>query len=255
MKELKPWLLLTIILYLFFLAWRFPADRTLSILLERRVIPPAMISIEDPAGSWSRGHAPQARIGNLEIKDLSWNFQPAALLLGNLQFAIAGEIMNNRTSCQLSFDSNTFTIKNLNGILSVDAATKPYLPGINLTGTLNIDSLYLTIEKGSLYSATGKISWQEAALGSPYNTALGGLALVLSTDESGVMIKVSDLGGPLQADGLAFLASTGDYSYNGSFGTRQGSSPDLASFLQILGSPQADGKIKVDLKGKIPRLF
>ncbi|MEN8142677.1 MAG: type II secretion system protein N [Thermodesulfobacteriota bacterium] len=255
MKEIKPWLLLAIIFYLLFLGWSFPAERALSFLYNRQVISPATISIADPSGSWSSGKAPYVRAGNIVIKNLSWSFQPASLLLGRLQFAVKGEIMANRISCRLSFDSNTFTVKNLNGTLPADTAIRPYLPGINLGGSLAADRVSLTIEKGFLQKASGQISWKEAALGSPYNTPLGGLSLALSTEENEITIKLNDLGGPLQADGLGFISPAGEYSYNGWVSASRESSPDLASFLQILGAPQADGKIKLDLKGKLPRLF
>ena len=255
MRETKLWLGLTLLLYLFFLGWFFPAERVLSFMYGRQIISPATVSIADPSGSWSSGKAPQARAGNIEIKDLSWDFQPAALLLGKIQFNITGKLLSNPASCKVSFDSDTFTLKSLKGILPADQAARPYLPGVNLGGDLDIDNLSLTIEKGSLQSARGVISWKEAALGSPYNTSLGGLTLALSTEENGIMLKVNDLGGPLQADGLGFVSLSGDYSYNGSIGTRDGGSSDLAAFLQILGTPQADGKIKQEFKGKLLRLF
>ena len=255
MKEIKPWLFLAIIFYLFFLVWSFPAERALSFLYNRRIISPAIVSIADPAGSWSSGKAPHARAGNIVIKNLSWCFQPSALLLGRLQFAIGGEVMNNKLSCKLNFDSDTFAIKIFNGILPAETVAKHYLPGINLGGSLVADSFSLTIENGSLQKASGIISWQEAALGSPYNTPLGGLSLSLTTEEDRVVAKIKDMGGPLLADGLGFVSSAGDYSYNGWVSAGRESSPDLASFLQVLGAPQADGKIKMKLKGKLPRLF
>ena len=72
------------------------------------------------------------------------------------------------------------------------------------------------------------------------------------TDPNGINTMLRDTGGPLQADIVGKLTENGRYSFDGTINSREGSSPDLASFLQILGQPGKDGMIKVSYRGEIP---
>ena len=85
--------------------------------------------------------------------------------------------------------------------------------------------------------------------------SLGGVKLDLSTENDGILFKINDLGESLQTSGLGFLSSQGEYSFDGTIGARQGSSPELATFLQILGSPGADGMVTLEFKGQMARIY
>jgi hypothetical protein len=253
MKELKPWLIIAILSYLFFLVWSLPADRVLSYMSDRGLLPDQLVLTSGPLGSWHNGRIAGILISGTEIAELHWELQPAGLLLGRLQFAMDCKLRQGRSSWTLQITKNTFAIKKLRGKLTADILGQA-LPGFELSGLFESKGMSFVFRDGLVIKADGQAAWKGAGLGNPYNMALGDLTLALTTDISGIRIKVSDNGGPLQAAIIGFLDPGGQYSVDGTISARQGSPPDLATFLQILGRPGNDGMIRVSTKGNLPRL-
>jgi len=252
MKELKPWLITTAIFYLFFLFWSLPADRVLSFLAGKGLVPDMVVLTNNPQGSWNSGQATGVSFGGVEIAELNWELQPAPLLLGRLQFDMECDLPEGESSWVLQLSSSTLAIKRLRGEFPA-AILGRTMPGFELSGSLQSENISFTLRDGLLENAAGRASWSEAGLGSPYNMALGGLVLDLATDTTGIRARISDTGGPLQAGIVGLLAPAGDYSFDGTISARQGSSPDLATFLQIFGRPGNDGMIRVSLNGRLSR--
>ncbi len=253
MKELKPWLIITAVFYLFFLFWSLPADRVLSLLAKRDLVPNQLILSNNLQGSWHHGQTTGVHFGGVEITELNWRLQPAHLLLGRLQFAMDCDLSEGESSWTLRLSPSTLAIKRLQG--KIPAATLGRtLPGFILTGSLQAENISLTIQDGFLKDATGRASWSEAGLGSPYNMNIGGLVLDLETDPTGIRALISDTGGPLQAGIIGRLVQDGNYTFDGTISARQGSPPDLATFLQLFGRPGSDGLIRVSFNGHLPRL-
>jgi hypothetical protein len=84
---------------------------------------------------------------------------------------------------------------------------------------------------------------------------LGGVMVDLTAEDEGILFKLTDLGGFLQTSGLGRLDLQGKYSFDGTVGARQGSSPELTTFLQVLGRPAPDGTVKIAFKGQMARLY
>lgn len=255
MKKVKPWIALTILFYLLFLVWGIPARYVVALLEQRNFLPAAGLSITGVEGAWSDGRILELKIDKVTLSNIGWRFQPSGLLTGCLQFGLSGNLATGKVAGILRLGINQIELRQIAGQIPAAALGKIYLPGFELSGLVAARDLSLVVNDGYLTGGSGQLAWSEAKVSSPYQMSLGGVILTLATEKDGLLYKLSDQGGGLQANGLGLLTAQGNYSYDGTVGARQGSSPELATFLQIIGRPGADGMVKVKFKGQIPRLF
>jgi hypothetical protein len=206
-------------------------------------------------GAWTNGRILELEVGGVEVDDFNWRFQPVGLLTGRLQFAVAGGLGAGSTQGIIRLGSDTVELGKVRGRVPADFLGQMYLPGVKLSGVLESEGLSLAVEDGYVVEGAGRLAWSNARVDSPYQIGLGGVAIDLSTDSDGIVVKLADTGGELQARGIGVLSAEGKYSFDGTLGARQGSSPELATHLQILGRPEADGMIKIKFNGQLARLF
>ena len=255
MKKAKSWITLTLALYLAFLLWTLPASYVLSFLEKRNVLPAGEFSMAGVEGAWTDGRILAIKTGGVELNNLSWCFQPSGLIFGRLQFAITSDFAGGTVAGVLRVGLGAVEVKQIQGGIPAASLGQIYLPGFELSGVVEIEDLALVAKDGYLSGGSGQLAWRNAKVKSPYQMALGGVKLDLSTENDGIIFKINDLGGSLQTNGLGFLSAQGKYSFDGTIGARQGSSPELATFLQILGRPGADGMVKLEFKGQMARIF
>ncbi|MEN8134378.1 MAG: type II secretion system protein N [Thermodesulfobacteriota bacterium] len=255
MKKVKSWIALTVALYLVFLLWTLPAHYVVSFLEKRNVSPAKDFSMSGVEGAWTAGRILVIKTGGVELNNLSWRFQPFGLIFGRLQFALASDFAGGSVAGVLRAGLGNVELAQLQGGVPVVELGQIYLPGFELAGVVEIEDLALIVKDGYLSGGSGQLTWRNAKVNSPYQMSLGGVKLDLSTENDGISFKVNDLGEALQTSGLGFLSSEGKYSFDGTIGARQGSSPELATFLQILGRPGADGMVKLGFKGQMARFF
>lgn len=255
MKKIKSWITLTLVFYLIFLLWTLPAQYVLAFLEERNVLPEGVIPVSGVEGAWTCGRSLRVKAGETVLNDLSWRFQPSGLISGRLQFALTSGFADGTASGILSVGYSRVELKKIRGQIPAASLGQIYLPGVELSGTLEMEDLSLIAKDGYLIGGSGELVWRNAKVNSPYRMSLGGVMLDLETQDDGIEFKLNDLGGGLQASGLGLLTSQGKYSFDGTVGTRQGSSPELATFLQILGNPGAGGMVEIGFKGQVARFF
>lgn len=255
MKKAKSWLKLIFALYLAFLFWTIPAQYVVSFLEKSNVLPAGELSISGVEGSWTDGRILAIKTSGVELNNLSWRFQPVGLISGRLQFALTSDFAGGVVAGVLRVGFGVVGFTQVHGAIPAASLGQIYLPGVELAGVVEIDDFGLQAKDGYLNGGSGQIVWRNAEVSAPYQMLLGGVELDLSTENDGILFRINDLGGPLQASGLGFLSAQGKYSFDGVTGTRQGSSPELATFLQILGRPGNDGMVKLEFKGQMARFF
>ncbi len=255
MKKTKAWITLTLALYLAFLIWTLPAYYILSFLEKSNLLPAGDFSMSGVKGPWTGGQVLAIKTGAIELNNLSWRFQPSGLIAGRLQFALSSDLAGGSVAGVLRIGLGTVALEQIQGGIPAASLGQIYLPGVELSGVLAIENLALIARDGYLSGGSGQLAWRDARVDKPYQMSLGGVKLDLSTEKDGILFKINDLGESLQTSGLGFLSSQGEYSFDGTIGARQGSSPELATFLQILGSPGADGMVTLEFKGQMARIY
>lgn len=255
MKKARPWITLTLAFYLAFLFWTLPAHYVLSSLEKLNVLPAAGFSVSGVGGAWTGGRILAVKTGGVEFNNLVWRFQPSGLIFGRVQFAMTCDFADGSVAGVLRLGPGDIELEKIQGGIPAASLGQIYLPGFELSGVLEIEDLALSARDGYLSGGFGQIAWRNAKVSSPYQMSLGGVKLDLSTENGGIVFKVNDLGGSLQTNGLGFLSPQGKYSFDGTIGARQGSSPELSTFLQILGRPGADGLVKLEFKGQMAQFF
>lgn len=255
MKEARPWITLTLALYLAFFLWTLPAHYVFSFLEKLNVLPAAGFSVSGIEGAWTGGRILAIKTGGVELNNLGWRFQPSGLIFGRLQFAITSDFADGSVAGVLRLGYGDIELEQIQGGIPAASLGQIYLPGFELSGVLEIEDFALIARDGYLNGGSGQLVWRNAKVSAPYQMSLGGVKLDLSTENDGILFKINDLGGSLQTSGLGVLSAQGKYSFDGTIGARQGSSPELATFLQILGRPGADGMVKLEFKGQMARIF
>lgn len=255
MKKAQPWIIWTLLLYLGFLCWTLPAQYVWSFLEKRNVLPVVGLSVSGVEGAWTVGRIRAVKTGTMELQNLSWRFQPSGLIFGRLQFALTSDFAGGSVAGILRVGFGEIELVRVQGGIPAASLGKIYLPGFDLAGVVEIADLSLSVRDGYLSGGSGQLTWRKAQVNSPYQMSLGGVQLDLSRENEGILFRINDLGESLQTSGMGFLSARGQYSFDGTIGARQGSAPELATFLQILGQPGADGLVKLEFKGQMARIF
>jgi hypothetical protein len=255
MKRTKSWITLTLVFYGLFLLWTLPAHYILSFLEKRNVLPAGNFSISGVEGAWTDGRLQEFKTAKIGLADLTWRFQPSGLIFGRLQFALTCDYAGGSVGGILRVGLQDLEIRQLQGQIPASSLAQISLPGVKLSGMVELGKLSLTAKDGYLVGGAGQLAWRNAQVDSPYHMTLGGVMVDLTAEDEGILFKLTDLGGFLQTSGLGRLDLQGKYSFDGTVGARQGSSPELTTFLQVLGRPAPDGTVKIAFKGQMARLY
>jgi len=255
MIKTKSLVLLAAGLYTFFLIWQFPANLAWNFLTEKSAFTTGKIAMTGGEGSWTKGRFRTAMINGIEIGSVDFCFHPWALLAGRLQFALTvRQSDTSHGSLNLGVGYRKVIVRNLQGSWAVADIGKAV--GYNdLSGSLEVENLDLTARNGQLSAGSGKVSLRGAAIRLSEEIPLGGIRIDLTSGEDGVVATLSDDGGNLQAEGVGVLSPDGSYTFDGTVSARPDSPPDLATLLQVLGRPTADGRIQLTASGQLVSVF
>jgi len=256
MKSWTKWLLLTGVFYLVFLAWQLPAELCWQWAAPRLGPAVAQVQVAGLSGPWSDGRMASLQSGSLRLTDLSWTFRPLGLLAGRLKFALAAKLQGEApVTTALTLTPSRQGLQDIRGRIPAGLLSDAVLPGLKLSGDLNLQDLDLYLKKGRLVSASGSLSWQDAEVSFTNPTQLGNLSLQLATNSGIVVATLKDQGGPLSINVMARLKPDGTYELTGEILPRGELKPELASLLRLFGKPVADGRIPLRSNGRVAAIY
>jgi hypothetical protein len=205
------------------------------------------------SGTAVDGRADLAQWQERRVERLRWDLRPAALLAGELRFALGFENPDAEGRGNLgrtlggALRASGWEAQVPGGALEALWSTPP----TRLGGQLHLRLDELTLADGRIAALSGTLDWRGARAGDPA-LVLGDFRLTLGPDKDGYRGELSDQGGPLRAEGLLTLTPDGAYAFKGSLAVRDPSRDDLTTILRLLGRPGPDGGVPLEFDGQIP---
>lgn len=239
--------------YLAFLISTFPADAAY------RWFAPASITLVAPEGSVWRGRASGGSAGGLSVSDLQWSLRPWALLAGRLAGTLELRLADGFASTGFSVRPGG-RVDLTNARLSTSIETLgAVVPVYDTRGQVSANLQSLTIDDDWPVTVVGELRVGDLEV-APLLASEPGQKLMLgnyradlsTSDEGRIIATISDLSGPLEAEGRLTLDSGRNYILDARVRARPDAQQLLRDGLALMaGEPDADGFRELQLSGRL----
>lgn len=180
MSRRQRWSLIAAALLLTLLAFliQFPAA------LLARALPEQASLVQVEGSLWNGGAAALGISGVVAQEKLTWKFEPAALLHGQLAWRVSGESRGAPGQVRLVLSPRQSGLEQVNLTLPLDALTRfhPTLAGVRVGGSVRVESERLA--RGAPINATLSLAQVSSAMGIE-PVALGSYLLRVQADAEG----------------------------------------------------------------------
>ncbi|MFQ5982731.1 MAG: type II secretion system protein N [Woeseiaceae bacterium] len=212
---------------------------------------PAELRLSGISGSIWRGKAVQGYAGGVYLSNVTWSFQPLALLTGKLAF----ETRSNPASGFLDGDiaigpGGSVTMSNVAGAVSI-AALADAFPVTGIEGDLTLEFEELVLRNGLPVAATGTLGIANLVSRYLSPATLGDYRAEFQTVDDGILGAVEALSGVLELDGTIKLTRDRNYEFIGQVAARPNAPAAIAQQLQFLGTPNARGQREFRIEGQL----
>jgi len=245
-----------LISFLIFLVVTLPAS-----FLTRYILPSVdtagVVKLKSVHGSLWVGQANNARIGKFYLGMLKWDLSSLSLLFGNINLDIdfKSDIASGAGDLSLGFggtaSANDVQLKFPAEML------QPFFSGfpISISGELRGSLNEINYTPFEMIQADGRIVWQGAALRAPQNIELGDFLIVMSPQNLGTKIKITDENqGPVKTELNIKITGKGDYTLNGWMQARDQTQQHITEALRFIGArADSTGRYWVSYNGSLTK--
>ena len=211
----------------------------------------ANFSCASVEGSLWSGYCSGLTVRGVALGDLTWQLQSSRLLLGKLAAHVDLEhppATSARGDVEIGL-GGTVVARNLTASLPLDPELLPAVPP-TLTGTLYLDlALAKVTRQGVVSSLQGRIEAHDLVDHSGYVTPLGNFAVTFPGGGPQPTGDLQDTGGPLAVAGQLVLTPQPGYDLSGYVTPRPSATQALLNAIEILGSPDAQGRRQFGMSG------
>jgi len=256
MRPVLRYSLLGVGCYLLFLVVMFPASQAYRFAATplKEALPQLQLGGIEGA-IWS-GSIDSLVYRKALLGKMSWHLSPLPLLLGHAQLnaLLQSEDGYLQSLVTVPLGGGDIALANIQGQMPISELLRfsPYLPVV-LEGTLSLDLAELGVAaNGRLQKAEGTLVWHQAAMSAPQTLDFGDLQMVLHTGDDGKITgDISDRGGPLKVTGNVKLMPDGSYQLAATVAAAANAPAELVQSLGMLGRRDAQGRYRLDYKGKM----
>ena len=245
MKNTKRLVLAGIITFVVGLIITFPAR------VAYQWFAPAELKLNGISGSIWRGSATQGSAGGIYLSDINWSFRPLGLVTGKLAYAASSNLASGFVDANVAVGvGGSLILSNVTGALTLDAlADMLQLSGIEGDISLQFDEL--VVEDGLPVEVTGTL--KIANLVSRYlsPTPLGDYQANFETEADVILGSVDAISGVLDLIGTIKLHNDRNYEFTGQVAAKPGAPINIAQQLQLLGSPDSEGRREFRIEGQL----
>jgi general secretion pathway protein N len=247
-KRALPLLGIGALAYLLVLVVTFPAAR-LAPLLERQV---AGLSLHAITGSVFSGQAGQLVYQGIDFGELTWQFRPAALLLGRMAYHLELPGSANPGHADIAFTPWGHVYgQDIELLLSPDLLVKHYSPvPVKTSGELHLQIDTFRMASDFPEDLAGTISWEDGVILEPVEIILGDVSMVLSGQGEALSGRLVE-GGRLEAAGEMQLFADGRYNVNLRILPDNEMSDETLATLEMLGQMQSDSSLLFTASGQL----
>ncbi|NOX27045.1 MAG: type II secretion system protein N [Gammaproteobacteria bacterium] len=244
---------LALIAYVLFLFVTFPAARAYQYIADQF---PANIKLYGLKGSVWSGKAELITLASQQYSNASWHFQPKSLFVGEALFYL--DLDNGQSQIKGSVGLNWSQSLILRDLVFqqelVDLQALAQTSAI-VAGKISGRVENMVLSRTRITVASGKFVLRDTALLLPRRTEWGDFKLDISKPDSDVLMKLSDQGGPLLANGTVVVDENNAYQVDLAVQAASGASNDLIQGVDLFGRPGNDGKVHLKYNGSLSELL
>lgn len=248
MKRAWPLLVIGALAYLLVLVVTFPAAR-LTPWLERQATGLYLQAVE---GSVFSGQAGRLVYQGLDFGKLTWQFRPAALLLGRMAYHLELAGSANPGHADIAFTPwGDVYGQDIELLLSPDLLVKHYSPvPVRTSGELRlqIDTFRMAGEFPD--DVAGLLSWEDGVILEPIEIILGDVSMTLNSREDALLGSLVE-GGRLEAAGEMQLSADGRYQFDLQILPNNEMSDETLAVLETLGQVLPDSRLLFKAAGRL----
>ena len=248
MKRAWPLLATGALAYLLVLVVTFPAAR-LTPLLERQV--PGLY-LQAVAGSVFSGQAGRLVFQGLDFGRVTWQFRPAALLLGRMTYHLELLGSANPGHADIAFTpwGNVYG-QDIELLLSPDLLVKHYSPvPVTTSGALRLQIDAFTMAGEFPDDVAGLVSWEDGVILEPIEIILGDVSMTLNSREDVLLGRVAE-GGRLEAEGEIQLFADGRYQLDLQILPNNEMRDETLATLEMVGQVLPDSRLLFKTSGRL----
>jgi general secretion pathway protein N len=242
----KIWLMvaLGVAAYLIFALITLPA----SVIASR--LPPDIVLAGVEGTAWN-GRAPVVLVGGMQVGSVTWKLHALPLL--TLKAKADVKVTRSDGFLQATVASGAVqevSLTQLTGSLPLGSLPPNVVPG-GWTGTLNLKLARLDLQAGWPVRIDGTIEALDLTGPARKPAQLGSYKIIFPPELTGneLVGALADMGGPLEIAGNIRLSPDRSYVVEGSVAARPEASKSMTDSLQILGTPDAQGRRPFSLSG------
>lgn len=242
----KAWILvaLGVLSYLVFALATLPA----TVITSR--LPPA-VSMAGVEGSAWNGRAAAVSVGGAQLGAITWKLHALALLTAKVKADI--KVTRNDGFVQATVamrNPKRISIEGLTSSLPLASLPPSAAPG-GWKGTLNMRLASLELSDGWPTRADGTVEVMDLIGPARRPAELGSYKIIFPPELTGneLVGALADAGGPLEIAGNIRLKPDRSYLIEGSVAPRPEAPKSMTDGLQMLGSPDAQGRRPFSLAG------
>ncbi len=197
------------------------------------------------SGNLWRGQAVVLSIGGIALHDIRWRWRPQGMLLGRISHTVSAQGSGGPVEAIVSNSmiGSTLRLYDVTGTLPIEqVGNSMQLPVMPFSGRIQLSLDMLKLRNGRLWNAEGIVDFDQVLFNftSPA-VVLGNYRAEISTDKDVVHFALTSQGGQLEAEGTADVTREGQYSLDMRLRPRATAPAAVASLMQSLGQPAADG--------------
>jgi general secretion pathway protein N len=214
------------------------------------VSPPGVAIAGIEGTAWS-GHAREARVAGVYLRNINWRMRPLAIFTGRVAYAVEADAESGFAAADVALGiGGSAAIKNLTASLSLQGLQQIVgMPGLDGAASLQFE--YLEFENGLPVAANGVL--EIAALRAPlvHQSTLGGFRAEFFTQDTGIVASVEDVNAVVDLAGSLSLGSDGSYQFIGQVAPMENTPSELRDQMRFLGTPNERGNYEVRLEGQL----
>lgn len=244
---------LALIAYVIFLFATFPAARAYHYVADYF---PTNIKLYGLKGSVWSGKAELMTLASQQYSNASWRFQPKSLFVGEALFYL--DLDNGQSQIKGNVGVNwsrSLILRDL--VLQQELVDLQALAQTSATvaGKISGRVENIVLSRTVISDANAKFALRDTALLLPRRTEWGDFKVDISQPDSNTMVKLSDQGGPLLANGTVVVDENNAYKADLAVQAASGASNDLIQGIGLFGRPGNDGKVRLKYNGSLSELL
>ena len=219
---------------------------------------PAQLSISGASGTLWQGQAQQITWQRYQLGQMSWQFEPRALLDGNAQAKVRfgrGSQWQLQGRGSLGYGLNGAYAQNVLASLPMSEALKfaPPMPvPLDLNGQLELNIHHLTYAQPYCAQGKGRLVWSTDAIGTPLAPLIIGPVIAeITCQNSTIQVAGSQQSSQVRSGFSLDLKANRQYVAQAWF-SPQGEMPDaLSEQLKWLPKPDTQGRYQFNQQGRL----